>query len=803
MKKAVLAIYDYLSTHKAIYRGILFGLIAVCTLLVCRLDYKEDISDFLPLSAHQKQAMDIYQKISGAERIVIIFEGGQLDDKLNAIDDYARALQKSDSTLSSYLTTQIDMQQYLDVLHWVYMHIPYFLTEEDYVRIDSLLAIDDIVAQSMANNKRILQMPVSSFMHRSIGDDPLALFAPIVSSLQQFQPIVAGFSSFDGYMLTEDEQMAFAFLQTPYGANETQKNTHLIDQLNSVGKDVSLLYPGVSIRLLGAPVVAVGNASRIKKDSLIAVGLAIILIALVLLYCFRHEHKSILFILLTIGFGWLFGMAVTSLICKEVSLIVLGIGSIIIGIAVNYPLHILFHRRYTGSVRQALQEVISPLIIGNITTVGAFLTLVPLKAEALKDLGIFAASMLIGTILFSIIFLPQLMRFNYLKDEDVNLNIAEQEASRPMTRTKRFIGLAVLAIFTVGFYWVGKDITFDADVSHMNYMTSQQRADFAYFTALAGETESETVYVIEPQSQITNVQTIASINGVESVLSVWRWLPDEKEQQRRIRYWNQFWQERRETLIKEVLNQAQNAGFRHEAFHSFIEVLEENYQPLPFEDFESLATSMLKGYYAAQDDQRLLVTRVSVRKEQAPIIEQRLKETISASGLVFDIRSLNKSVANQLSDNFDYIGWACSLLVFFFLWATMRSWRAALVSFIPMAVSWIWILGIMHIFGLQFNIVNIILATFIFGQGDDYTIFVVEGLQHEYRTGKQLLPQFRNSILLSAIIMFLGIGVLIIAKHPAMHSLGLVTLIGMSVVILTANVIPPLLRELLFGKSKN
>ena len=133
----------------------------------------------------------------------------------------------------------------------------------------------------------------------------------------------------------------------------------------------------------------------------------------------------------------------------------------------------------------------------------------------------------------------------------------------------------------------------------------------------------------------------------------------------------------------------------------------------------------------------------------------------------------------------------------------MRSWRAALVSFIPMAVSWIWILGIMHIFGLQFNIVNIILATFIFGQGDDYTIFVVEGLQHEYRTGKQLLPQFRNSILLSAIIMFLGIGVLIIAKHPAMHSLGLVTLIGMSVVILTANVIPPLLRELLFGKSKN
>jgi predicted RND superfamily exporter protein len=107
-----------------------------------------------------------------------------------------------------------------------------------------------------------------------------------------------------------------------------------------------------------------------------------------------------------------------------------------------------------------------------------------------------------------------------------------------------------------------------------------------------------------------------------------------------------------------------------------------------------------------------------------------------------------------------------------------------------MAISWVWILGIMQLIGLQFNIVNIILATFIFGQGDDYTIFVIEGLIYEHKTGKRMLPQYRRSIILSAIIMLLGIGVLIIARHPAMHSLGAVTLIGMIVVVILANIVP-------------
>ena len=158
---------------------------------------------------------------------------------------------------------------------------------------------------------------------------------------------------------------------------------------------------------------------------------------------------------------------------------------------------------------------------------------------------------------------------------------------------------------------------------------------------------------------------------------------------------------------------------------------------------------------------------------------------------------LTDQLLTTLTDDFNYIGWACGLIVFFFLWFSMGSFQLALLSFLPMAVSWLWILGLMALLGIQFNIVNIILATFIFGQGDDYTIFMTEGCKYEYEHGRPMLAHYRSSIILSALIMFIGIGSLVIARHPALHSLGEVTVVGMCCVVLMAWIIPPLMFRIL------
>ena len=167
----------------------------------------------------------------------------------------------------------------------------------------------------------------------------------------------------------------------------------------------------------------------------------------------------------------------------------------------------------------------------------------------------------------------------------------------------------------------------------------------------------------------------------------------------------------------------------------------------------------------------------------------------------FDVQSMNSTIAVSLSDNFNYIGWACGLIVFVFLWLSFGKIEHALVAFLPMAVSWIWILGTMHLFGMRFNLVNVILATFIFGQGDDYSIFITEGLIYERTHHRRMLASYTRSILLSAAIMFIGMGTLIVARHPALHSLGEITIVGMASVVAMTYVLPPIVFGWLYTRS--
>lgn len=110
-----------------------------------------------------------------------------------------------------------------------------------------------------------------------------------------------------------------------------------------------------------------------------------------------------------------------------------------------------------------------------------------------------------------------------------------------------------------------------------------------------------------------------------------------------------------------------------------------------------------------------------------------------------------------------------------------------------MALSWYIVQGIMGIFGLQFNLINIVISTFIFGIGVDYSIFIMDGLLAGFRTHRQLLTFHKTAIFFSAVVLIIGIASLLFATHPVVASIGISTLIGMSTVVLLAYSLQPFL----------
>jgi predicted RND superfamily exporter protein len=102
----------------------------------------------------------------------------------------------------------------------------------------------------------------------------------------------------------------------------------------------------------------------------------------------------------------------------------------------------------------------------------------------------------------------------------------------------------------------------------------------------------------------------------------------------------------------------------------------------------------------------------------------------------------------------------------------------------------------MGLLGMDFNMINIVIATFIFGVGVDYSIFVMKGLlANEKGEDNKLLLQHKTAIFLSAFMLIMALGSLLFATHPAISSVGFTTLIGMSsTVILTYTIQPALFK---------
>jgi len=120
-----------------------------------------------------------------------------------------------------------------------------------------------------------------------------------------------------------------------------------------------------------------------------------------------------------------------------------------------------------------------------------------------------------------------------------------------------------------------------------------------------------------------------------------------------------------------------------------------------------------------------------------------------------------------------------------------------LLSFLPMVISWFTVQGYMALIGLEFNLINIVISTFIFGVGVDYSIFITEGLLNQSRTGRHdVLSWHKVAIFFSAVILVIVVSSLLFAVHPAIRSIGLSTLIGMaSTIVISYSLQPFVFRQ--------
>ena len=286
MKRLILQIYDFLSAHKALAGVLALALLALSLFSASRLHFQEDIAAFLPDSPETARYREVYARL-GQDKEAVFFQGGTLEERLDAMYGFEALWAEADTAGLVTVQAAADQSAVLGVMDFLSRNAPYFLEAADYQRIDSLLSVPGYIDAKLEEDRNLLYGAGSSLTARFLRADPLGLYSPVLQRLEGLNPN-PGQNRVDGCLFTEDGETGLLLFASPWGGSESGRNATLVALLDSVKTRTMREYPAVRVSSTGGPEVAVENAVRIRKDSLLAICLAAVLICILLWFSYKR-----------------------------------------------------------------------------------------------------------------------------------------------------------------------------------------------------------------------------------------------------------------------------------------------------------------------------------------------------------------------------------------------------------------------------------------------------------------------------------------------------------------------------------
>ncbi|MCW1964125.1 MMPL family transporter [Chryseobacterium viscerum] len=809
MHRFFIFLYYLISRNKILSVLTALGIAVLCLFFASKINFEEDINQIIPKNEKSDLTAKVLKQLNFSDKIIVIIENKSGEDSFQLSETADTFLQKIEP-LQKYIGSvqgKVNDNEISETFDFVSQNLPLFLNENDYKEIDRKLQKDSI-AKQVENNYISLVSPTSLVTKEFIKKDPLGLTFLGIKKLNALN-ISKDFKLEDSYIVTKDGKNLLLFIDPKNKSNDTKANEVFVDQLNLIKDGINKQFKGkTEISYFGSPVIAVANAKQIKKDIQNTVVISMTVLLILLIYYFRNFFTPIIVFLPTV-FSVLLALLVLYFIKDKISAISLSVGAILIGITIDYALHILTHYKHNNNIEELYKEITQPIILSSATTAVSFLCLVFVRSEALKDLGLFAAITVILSSISALIIVPQLYKPKE-KGEHLNTNFIDRIGSYPYEKNKPLIiGCSIIILACLfGFRHVG----FNEDIGDLNYIPKDLKISEAKLQKLSDIT-SKSIYTIsygnsEEQALTRNSELssflekekkegkILSYNSIGSVVL------SEKDQQKKIEQWNSFWNDsKKNQTISELISNGNKFGFNGSAFDNFNEVLHKNYTALNLKDYEKIKALQISEFMSSENGFYTVsnVVKVDENKRDAFIKDIEKKH----DAIAIDRQQMNENFLGLLKRdfntliNYSLLAIVLTIIVFF------RNLELTILTMFPIVLTGIVTAGILYFLGLELNIFSTVVCTLVFGVGDDFSIFLTQAMQKEHTTGKNELPTYRTSIILAVFTTILSIGSLIFAKHPALHSLALVALIGMfSVIIITSTLYPFWFRLFITNRAK-
>lgn len=827
MTEFCIKIYRFFRNHRAVFWVSMIALYAFFGYFASKIYLEEDINKLMPSSKNEDGTTKLaFANLRIKDKTFLLFEGkngASVEHITEICDAFIDSLESRNAAMDSThqvignIFYRLPDDLMLDVIDYMSAHLPAYIDTSVYTRLDAMLTYPHMKLQMKANHDDLLS-PVGSMFPELIQMDPVGLRGLLMEQMKPFTEGAAGsYKTLNGHFFVQDSTVCVAFITPMYSATNTGQGSTLFRILNDQIEQFSASAPDVKISYHGTPASGFYNSWRIKSDLKGTIIGSLVLVLIFISICFRN-YNTIPLLLLPVVFGTLFGLAAMYFIKGHFSLLALGIGAVVLGVALSYVLHIITHYKYISDPEQVLRDQVKPVCLGCLTTIGSFMGLIFIRTELLQDFGLFAAFAIVGTTFFSLVFLPQFLNPRKNKLNHRAFAIIDRINAYPFDRKKPLLfTILATAVVCIGFY-IAVGTQFDADMHNLGYKAEStsysenllrsktHTGDKQKYFASSGATMEEAIENFEIMA--TKLDSLQNIGLVKSYTHTNQIFVPLHVQQERIDAWKNFWTGERLQLVHDLINKtAPEAGLIPDAFSPFFEFATADYEP----DALYKASIIPEGYQStlmeqSYNDEYLCFTSVRCKNDSIHSKESdynRICEAIVSSPnlLVLDTYYYTTDTLIQLNDDFNVLQWVSMLFVLIVLFFSFHfNIKHTLLGFMPILSSWLIVLGAMVIFDVRFNLINIIISTFIFGIGVDYSIFVMNGLIGG-KENSRLLGYHKTAIFFSAFILIVTVSSMLFAEHPAIKSVGFSTLVGMISAVVISYVVQPAIFRMI-NKNK-
>ena len=631
-----------------------------------------------------------------------------------------------------------------------------------------------------ADCRKQFLLPGGTGRARLLEADPFSLASRLLLPLEHFRRVSRFSSAADSpYLVSPDGRSLLILLETAVPATDPGSGRGLLTFAESCVREAGF-QPGKDAELLFPHRRAIANEAVVKSDILQVSILSLVIFFLLTVFIYRCDFRA--FLIPAVPFlSALLTAALMPPVFRTPLFFVVGMGGIVISLALDYGIHI--YAAMTGrNAFRSLVKILMPLLFAALTSGAAFLLFLFSSTDAIRQLGFFSGISLLLSLLLMLLMLRPVIAGTRKKKMPPSAAVRRGFPPLP-PRLVRIVWLILTAgsVFLIPRLRVHSDAR-QFDLSPPEYEKQEKEL---VRTFQGGAAPAMALFRGETAEQARDAASAAE--AVPECFSVSELYPGESVRKRNLESWRDFEKKSWEDWTARLRTEAEKNDFEPDFFNPFLTRLRQGILQPPAEPprcfrpvLDRLLVRGIDGLWTA-----------AALYEDDPETAARLSSLPGAVVIARD--HFAEILARDIAQGIVPLAVGAVVSVLLLTWLFFRSVRDTVLAFIPVFSSILFSGALFALIGKPVTVPVLTAAIILCGLAVDYGIFAV----HAIRTGNT--DNVFRAVTLSALTTAAGGLTVAFTRHPMLHSAGQTLIAGIGFAWFSALFLLP---ALVSGKRK-